>query len=307
MLERKDIFAKRIEKEKNCGRGIYDAVNKTLYIENIPLIYNAFSRFLQITGIYKKWKKNALAVRIRHETWYLKRLPARFEEFRILQISDLHIDSLPELAEILPGMIKSAACDLVVFTGDFRFGIHCPDNKIAALLKVIIEEANKAEYGALGILGNHDYLQYSLDNVEKPGLKLLLNESLKLKRNDDEIMIIGLDDIHYYKTGRLFDFREELQKPGFKLLLVHSPEIYREAALYGIDLYLCGHTHAGQICLPGGIPLISNSRSPLQYNQGRWQYRRVSGYTSAGTGASGLPLRWNCPPEITVHRLKVKK
>jgi hypothetical protein len=302
-----EFYEKRLDREHDCGKGIFDAANNTLYIENIPLLAQTGKKMLQFTGLYDQGKANSLAVRIRHETWYFKELPEEFDDFRILHISDLHIDALPELAEILPVLIAGAKSDLVVFTGDYRFDIHHSDKKIDHLLKGIIEQANKAPYGALGILGNHDYLQYTIDNVGKMGLELLINESIKIKRKNSRITLIGLDDIHYYRTGRLFDFREELRKPGFKLLLIHSPELYREAALAGVSFYLCGHTHGGQICLPGGLPILSNCRAPQEFTQGRWHYKNLWGYTSNGAGSSGLPLRWNCPPEITVHRLRVKK
>jgi len=303
----KKLEKQRLEKELLCGKGIYDKANNTLYIENIPFIYKTLKNLLKYSGIYKKWQENALNVRIRHESWSFAHLPEEFDGFKILQISDIHIDAMPELAEILPEMIAGIEFDLAVFTGDFRFDIHHNNAKIDYLLKDIFAEANNTKYGAYGIMGNHDYLHYTEENVEKAGLKMLINESLKLRINNSEITIIALDDMHYYQTGRLFDFRDTLKESGFKLLLEHSPEIYREAALYGIDFYLCGHTHGGQVCLPGEIPMISNCRSGRKFNQGRWQYKSLQGYTSNGVGTSGLPIRWNCPPEIVIHKLKVKR
>jgi uncharacterized protein len=301
------VREERLKKEKKCGSGVIDLKNKTLYVENIPFIYDFFKKLLQYSGIYKKWHANALDVQIRHESWKFANLPANFDGFRILQISDLHIDALPELSEIVPALMSKTEFDLCVFTGDFRFEIHCTTERIGDLLKPIIEAANQAEYPALGILGNHDYLEYTLENVADMGLKFLFNESMELQRGEDKILMTGLDDVHYYRTGRLFEQREFIANADFKLLLIHSPEYYREAALYGYDHYLCGHTHGGQLCLPGGIPVIANCRSPRKYNRGRWQYKKLRGYTSLGTGSSGIPLRWNCPPEIVVHHLERNK
>jgi uncharacterized protein len=94
-----------------------------------------------------------------------------------------------------------------------------------------------------------------------------------------------------------------LRADEVKLLLVHSPEIIPEAARAGVDYYLCGHTHGGQMCLPGSVPLLTNASCARKYVGGVWQHENMAGYTSRGTGSSCLPVRFCCPPEITVHRL----
>jgi predicted MPP superfamily phosphohydrolase len=87
------------------------------------------------------------------------------------------------------------------------------------------------------------------------------------------------------------------------ILLAHSPEIYRHAAHADFDVMLCGHTHAGQICLPGGIPLMCNASCPRALCAGAWSHHGLAGYTSAGSGACVVDVRINCPPEITLHHL----
>ena len=67
---------------------------------------------------------------------------------------------------------------------------------------------------------------------------------------------------------------------------------------------LCGHTHAGQICLPGGLPLMCNARCPRAFCRGNWTYHGMIGYTSAGSGSCVVDVRLNCPPEITLHQLR---
>ncbi|HLJ06078.1 MAG TPA: hypothetical protein VKT26_07390, partial [Acetobacteraceae bacterium] len=74
----------------------------------------------------------------------------------------------------------------------------------------------------------------------------------------------------------------------------------------GFDLLLAGHTHGGQICLPGGIPVILASKLPRSLGKGAWKYRAMAGYTSVGTGACGVPVRFNCPPEVTLHTLRTR-
>ena len=67
---------------------------------------------------------------------------------------------------------------------------------------------------------------------------------------------------------------------------------------------LCGHTHGGQICLPGGVPVMTNADCPRKYCVGAWRYHGMHGYTSRGTGVSMVDVRLNCPPEVTLHRLR---
>jgi uncharacterized protein len=87
-------------------------------------------------------------------------------------------------------------------------------------------------------------------------------------------------------------------------LLSHTPEVYRQAAHAGFDLLLSGHTHGGQICLPGSIPLMLEAVLPRRMGAGAWQHGKMAGYTSVGAGCSVVPVRFNCPPEITLHRLR---
>ena len=84
----------------------------------------------------------------------------------------------------------------------------------------------------------------------------------------------------------------------------HTPEIYRQAAHADFDLLLSGHTHGGQICLPGAIPLTLDSTLPRRMGSGSWRYGRMIGYTSVGVGSSIVAARINCPPEITLHQLR---
>jgi len=89
-----------------------------------------------------------------------------------------------------------------------------------------------------------------------------------------------------------------------RILLSHTPETYAEAEDAGVDYIICGHTHGGQVCLPGGIPIITNAKCPRSFCSGSWEYRKMLGYTSRATGSSGLSVRFNCPPEITIHKLE---
>ena len=93
----------------------------------------------------------------------------------------------------------------------------------------------------------------------------------------------------------------------FSILLSHTPEIYDRAAGAGFDLMLSGHTHGGQLCLPGGIPIRLEAKLPRSMAAGLWRHGEMVGYTTRGVGTSLLPVRLNCPPEITLHALRRPK
>src|SRR2546430_2877987 len=90
----------------------------------------------------------------------------------------------------------------------------------------------------------------------------------------------------------------------FSILLSHTPEVYRQAAHANFDLMLSGHTHGGQICLPGSIPIKLEAGLPRRIGAGPWQYIDMTRYTFLGAGSSVVPLRLNFPPGITLHHLR---
>ena len=154
-----------------------------------------------------------------------------------------------------------------------------------------------------GILGNHDTIRM-VPGLEALDIRLLLNESVTLDRDGAGFHLAGIDDPHYYRADNLEKATDGLPLDDVRILLAHSPEIYRNAAYSGFDLMLSGHTHGGQICLPGGIPMMCNARCPRAFCAGPWRYRGMQGYTSRGSGVSVVDVRLNCPPEVTLHRLR---
>jgi uncharacterized protein len=125
-----------------------------------------------------------------------------------------------------------------------------------------------------------------------------------IEHRGHELHLAGIDDAHQY---RLHDFkraRRAIPEGAPSILLSHTPEAYWHAAQVGFDLMLSGHTHGGQICLPGGFPLITDANCPRQFAKGAWRFEELVGYTSAGSGSSIVDVRLNCPPEVTLHRLR---
>ncbi len=260
-----------------------------------------FGFLLKLTGLYRKGYGNAKTIKTTHITLEYSNLPPAFDSFTILHLSDLHIDSIPGFAAIIIKKIKNLRFDICLLTGDYRKDIHGLFNHI---LKPMYALANyiQASYGTFAVLGNHD--TWLMSRYEKEtGINLLVNESVEIEKEGQKILITGTDDPYYYYTEMAL---MSLQTKGydFKIALVHTPELAREAAANGYNLYLCGHTHGGQICLKEGLPILSHQYEGKQFNAGLWELGVMKGYTSRGVGVSGMPVRFNCPAEIVLITLK---
>ena len=149
-----------------------------------------------------------------------------------------------------------------------------------------------------GVLGNYDFI-LMVPELEEMGIRILLNECEAIWRGDEAIYLAGIDDAHYYRIADIDKAAAEDSDDTFSILLSHTPEVYRQAAYAGFDLFLSGHTHGGQICLPGSIPITLSSVLPRRIGSGPWNYGEMKGYTSVGVGCAVVPVRINCLPEIT--------
>jgi predicted MPP superfamily phosphohydrolase len=258
--------------------------------------------FFKATGLYSQGVRNTLDIRVQEETFHFSTLPPSFEGFRILLLTDLHLDGLEELTPAIIDKIQDLEVDLCLIGGDIRMEVYGAIAPSLRYLRRLIGHI-RSRHGIFGVLGNHDCIEMVPD-FEEAGLLMLVNDSQVVEQQDESIWIIGIDDPHYYKCHDLDMAFRGVPAQGFKILLAHSPEAYFEAAPFQPQLYLCGHTHGGQICLPGKGPLYANSRAPRFTAVGRWAYRDMIGYTSRGSGASGVPIRYNCPGEITLVTLR---
>jgi len=263
-----------------------------------------FGIFLKIVGLYARGHRNAKNVVITEVEITFKNLPGSFHEYKILHLTDLHLDCVKGLENIICEKIKDLNYDLCVITGDYREKIHGTFKQILTPMKRIAR-AVEAQDGIWAVLGNHDsYLM--VNPLEAMGISVLTNETVSISRGNEKIVVSGIDDPNCYYTDQALSCLEE-DFDAFKIALVHSPELYDIAAKNDYDLYLCGHTHGGQICLPGGIPLITHVPHGKRYYRGLWQYHNMMGYTSQGCGSSGIPVRYNTHAEIALLTLKVKR
>jgi predicted MPP superfamily phosphohydrolase len=257
---------------------------------------------LGAVGLYEVGRRNALNPQVRRLTLRCPNLPAAFNGFRVLQLSDFHIDGVDGLAEVLAAVLGGIQPDLCVFTGDYRFEDRGPCPAVYPRMRLIID-AVSAEHGIFGILGNHDSAEIAW-GLEALGVHMLVNESVEIRRGGDSLWLAGVDDPFDYRCDDLDAALENVPENSFKILLAHAPEIYKKALLNGVDLYLSGHTHAGQIRLPAVGAIRHNARCPRSYHFGLWKHGQMLGYTSAGVGCSSVPVRFNCPPEIVLFELQ---
>ncbi len=260
-----------------------------------------FEAVIRLLGFYRRGVRNAKNICLREISFTFPNLPPAFEGFTILHLSDLHLDGLEDLETKILETVGDRTVDLCVFTGDYRTDLHGVNKNIISKLQVLTEGIRSRE-GFIGVLGNHDDC-HMVDPLERINIRMLINASCMIQRENDQIRLIGTDDVHYYYTDQALHALEYAES-GFSIALVHSPELYDKAALMGVDLYLCGHTHAGQICLPGGFPIIRHLNRGRKYFRGRWQYQGMQGITNAGAGTSGIPVRFNTRSEVLLHTLK---
>lgn len=272
-----------------------------LHIENWYSIHSLMRLFLRGVGLHERGRRNARRITIARHEFVMPKLPKSFEGYTLLHLSDLHLDMAGDMPDALIDAVRRAGrWDLCVITGDIRAKTLGPYQAALDAMARVSPHLGERVYA---ILGNHDTIQMA-PGLEDLGMRVLLNESVALERGGEVIYLAGIDDPHYYRAENIEKACEGIPEDAVSLLLSHSPEMYRHAAYAHFDVMLCGHTHGGQICLPGGIPLMLNAKAPRALCKGPWHYRGLSGYTSTGSGSCIVDVRLNCPPEITLHTLR---
>jgi predicted MPP superfamily phosphohydrolase len=267
--------------------------------ENWYSTHSIIRSVLRLSGFYGRGWRNTLDIQVRHNDIHLENLPAAFDGYTILHMSDLHADMNPPAIRALSGIVADLEYDICVLTGDYRAQTFGPYDLAMQEMTGLCKTLAKPVYG---VLGNHDSIRMVPD-LESMGIHMLLNEQVVLQRGEDSIFLAGVDDAHYYRVDNIEKAAEGVSADRTSILLSHTPEIYKQATHAGFDVMLSGHTHGGQICLPGGTPVTLDAKLPRHMGKGAWQYNNLQGYTSAGAGTCIVSVRLNCPPEITLHRL----
>jgi len=269
------------------------------HIENWYSVHSLMRIAMRAVGLYGRGRRNSLRIRLNRNDVVIPRLPRPFHGFRLLHLSDIHLDMEQDIAHAIADLVRQAEYDLCVITGDFRGRTYGECEATIAAVAGLRMHIDRAVYA---VLGNHDFIEMVPD-LEALDVHVLLNECEPIERGGAVIHLAGIDDPHYYRADNLEKAADPIPPDAVSILLSHSPEIYRHAAHAGFDLMLCGHTHGGQICLPGGFPVTYNAKCPRALGRGPWRWGEMQGYTSTGAGSCVVPVRFNCPPEITIHRL----
>jgi predicted MPP superfamily phosphohydrolase len=270
-----------------------------LHLENLPLMQAMIEIALRVTGTYWRGRANAARVQLRRNTVHLPNLPSAFDGFVILHLSDLHADLSGNAMQRVAELAHDLDYDLCVFTGDYRGRTH---GDCGPCLEVVAHLCEALRGDIYGVLGNHDSIAMVPD-LEAFGIRMLLNESVAIRSGPASIYLAGVDDAHFYRADNIEKAAADIPHGYVSVLLSHTPEIYRQAAHAGFDLMLSGHTHGGQICLPGGVPILLEADLPRAFGAGAWRHAGMVGYTSVGVGSSVVPVRFNNRPEITLHKL----
>ncbi|WP_046862992.1 metallophosphoesterase [Microvirga massiliensis] len=270
------------------------------HVENWYSFHGLIRGSLRLTGLHRRGRRNALDIKVRTNEVPIRNLPPAFDGFTLLQLSDLHLDMNTRFLDALIERVRPLEYDICVLTGDYRARTY---GKFGAVLDGLERLRPVIKTSAYAVLGNHDTIRL-VPRMEAVGYQLLLNEWTKLVRDGEAIYLAGIDDAHYYRMENFHRAAHDIPGGAVSVLLSHTPEAYRHAAHAGFDLMLCGHTHGGQICLPGGVPVLTDADSPRKLARGPWSYHGMLGYTSVGAGTSLVDVRLNCPPEVTLHRLR---
>ena len=244
----------------------------------------------------------------------LSRWPAAFDGFTIAQLSDFHYDDYFSIVPIRAAieMVNQLHADLVVLTGDFItvpvLADYLHNTKRAIMTAepcANLLSALRARLGTVAVLGNHDANAGGppiIEILQSHGIPVLCNRSIPIERGGARFWLSGVDDVLDGNPDLDLTLRGIPQGEAV-VVLVHEPDFAKQVARYPVDLQLSGHSHGGQVWIPGiGAPwLPALSR---KYPRGLYRIGALTLYTNIGLGTIHVPIRLNCPPEVTLFTLR---
>jgi predicted MPP superfamily phosphohydrolase len=248
--------------------------------------------------------------RIVRQDFFLPRWPERMNGFTIALLSDFHYDPYfsahPLHAAI--AMVNGLRPDLIAFTGDFVSVPVLGDERKAAFAAepcARLLRQMTAPHGLWAILGNHDDAtdrKHVTRALQAENIQILANQSEAIERDGARVWLAGVNDV-LSKTADLSKTLRGIPAGEAVILLAHEPDFADEASRFPIDLQLSGHSHGGQVRIPFLPPLYLPAMAK-KYIWGTYHVGPLTLYTNAGLGTVGVPMRLNCPPEITLLTLR---
>ncbi|MED3146431.1 metallophosphoesterase [Bacillus thuringiensis] len=240
------------------------------------------------------------------------KIPSSFKGYKILQISDLHNKKFGDNQDVLIQKIKSIDPDIIAITGDL---IDSKSYDAEVSMQLIREIVKK--YPVYFVTGNHEQWSGKYNNLEKElkkyGVNVLRNEHVGIRKGEQEINLLGIDDPEFVTGNRdegniiideIKKAKIEMQPDKYNVLLSHRPEFIKEYTNERLHLVLSGHAHGGQVRLPfiGGLVAPNQGVLP-KYTAGLYVEQNTSMVVSRGLGNSIIPQRILNRPEIVVVQL----
>ena len=251
------------------------------------------------------WRNELYDVRLERLTLRFPSLPPALAGLRIAHLSDLHTSDWiqADFLRAAADRVVAQRPDLIVLTGDFvhheRHVHHHAEECVGALAGL------RAPLGVFAVLGNHDYWgspRVLIRAFAAAGIPTLVNEARCIPVGDDALWLVGLDDARHGLPD-LPRALADVPDDGFTVLLAHEPDVADIAQGYGVQLQLSGHSHGGQVAIPGvpttWLPLLGR-----KYPRGLYRVGEMWLYTSRGLGSAFPPIRHNCPPEVALLQLE---
>ena len=246
-----------------------------------------------------------------HRPIAIANLPEPFHGYRIVQLSDIHLDEYTEpfFLERIVRHVNTLAPDLVLLTGDFithgSLTFMASGHALRRCSEILTTLTAPLRYG---VLGNHD-VTFNAPEVVRTltaqGTPILVNQHLPVERKGARIWLCGVDDPGASSPN--LDLALPAKPDGPVILMAHEPDYADNVIAHPrghlVDLMLSGHSHGGQVRLPFLGPLILPPMG-LKYPEGHYRFDQMQLYVNRGIGTVGLPFRFNCPPEITVLTLQ---
>ncbi len=294
--------SKRRLKEWELNPFLFSFWQRLFHFERFEFLFPLIFPLLRLSGLFRVGFQQALAIRAHYLYLYFKDLPAAFDGYRLLFLSDLHADRNQAIMERLIQNLQNQQFDLVLLGGDYRFRIRGLFDRAMEPLQTLKNQVYSKD-GWLAVLGNHDPFDM-IAPLEQQGIHVLVNESKPLFRGKDTLWIVGLDEEHYFENADFTKATQSIPPNSFKIVVTHANDALLKMPAQACQLFLCGHTHGGQICFSGLGPLMVHSRLPRRLAAGVWKFNGITGFTTTGVGTSGLPVRFNCPGEFVIVTLK---
>ncbi len=267
-----------------------------------PFPYHLGVLAFRLLGLYKRGWKNACSIVHRELEWRVPHLPEGLSGLKLLFLSDLHLDGPVPTFEKLLDVLPDIEADVTLLGGDYHWNTFSFNEHVVDKLKALAPLLSRP-LGAYAVLGNHDP-PVLLEHDCGLEITFLANASVRLPLQTADLYVAGLEDCHLYMRHDCDAALAGIPAEAVTLLLSHALDVVPEAARRGCDLFLAGHTHWGQIALPGGIPVLTHSSPGRSFAAGFWSMGRMQGYTTSGAGTCGLPFRFNTKNEVVTLVLK---